>query len=121
MFARAWAPGKWTAGQILMHLLHIEMMIATRVRLALAIEGYMAQSFEQDDWMAQEAGTPPRATAMALRGLREVNLHLFRGLTPEQRARACSHPERGGINVNWFLEMLAGHDQHHVPQLEGIL
>src|SRR5437867_3210564 len=53
-FERTYAPGKWTARQLLTHLAQTELALGTRVRMALVTPGYVAQPFSQDAWMAQE-------------------------------------------------------------------
>src|SRR5688572_18182520 len=53
-FERTYAPGKWTARQILTHLAHTEMALGTRARMALATPNYTAQPFDQDRWVARE-------------------------------------------------------------------
>ncbi len=53
-FERPYAPGKWTARQVLIHLAQAELMIQPRVRLALTSADYVVQPFEQDDLVALE-------------------------------------------------------------------
>ena len=55
MFERSYAPGKWTARQLLTHLVHAEMVFSERVRFALTTPGYVVVPFDQDDWMKQES------------------------------------------------------------------
>src|ERR671912_406781 len=50
-FERSYAPGKWTARQILVHLAQTELALGTRARMALTTPAYAAQSFSQDAWM----------------------------------------------------------------------
>jgi uncharacterized damage-inducible protein DinB len=117
---RSYAPGKWTARQVLAHLAQVEMMFGTRFRQAVTLERYTVQTFDQDGWMAREP-LPDAATIInALCGMREWNLAFFRSLSPEERARTFSHPERGTQSVAWMLELLAGHDLNHLAQLEVI-
>ena len=39
-FERTYAPGKWTARQVLTHLAHMELAFGVRVRMALASAGW---------------------------------------------------------------------------------
>src|SRR6476469_1518118 len=59
-FERSYAPGKWTARQSLTHLAQSEIALGYRARMALTTPGYASQSFDQDKWMAREAGGPGR-------------------------------------------------------------
>ena len=120
MFERSYAPGKWTARQLVTHLVHVDLAFSDRIRFALTTPRYVVVPFDQDDWMKIE-NTIDGATAYAAHtALRRMNLQFFRSLTAAQRAHRFTHPERGEIDVNWILTALAGHDRHHVPQLETI-
>jgi uncharacterized damage-inducible protein DinB len=115
-----WQPGKWTARQILIHLAQAEMVFSNRLRFALAEPGYVLQPFDQDRWMAVE---PLHSAMDALNGylaLRRLTLPIAQALTSEQRARKFVHPEKGDIDVEWVLRFFAGHERHHLPQLEAV-
>jgi DinB family protein len=117
---RPWAPGKWTGRQILAHLAHIEMVFSTRLRFAVAEDGYVVQPFEQDDWMAAEPAVPALAALDVYLALRTMNLGFCRALDSAALKRIVRHPEVGDITVKWIIEWCAGHERHHVPQLEAI-
>ena len=87
-----YAPGKWTARQILVHLAQTELALTTRVRYGASQAGYVAQSFDQDAWLSLDHADGPTAldTYMALR---RFNLAMFKGLTPEP-AQATLHASR---------------------------
>jgi DinB family protein len=117
---QSYAPGKWTARQILVHLAQIEMVFTSRLRFALTVDNYVVQTFEQDDWIAIE-GQPAALTALdAYLSMRRMNLHLCRGLNDRQRKRQFTHPEFGVIDVDWLMDWCAGHERHHLPQIETI-
>jgi hypothetical protein len=78
------------------------------------------QPFDQDAWLLREAGTDGRVAFWAYYAMRHLNLQLFATLGPEERRRPFTHPERGPMIVEWVLESLAGHERHHLPQLETI-
>jgi DinB superfamily len=117
---QTYAPGKWTARQILTHLAQIEMVFTTRLRFALTSPDYVVQTFEQDDWVAVEPRTTATAALDAYVGMRRMNLQLCRGLTAAQRQRLFTHPEFGAIDVDWLLGWCAGHELNHLPQIEAI-
>ena len=120
MFDRSYAPGKWSARQLLTHLLHTEIVFGDRIRFALTTPDYVVVPFDQDDWMKVENTIDAASALAAYSSLRRVNLAFFRSLTPAQRTRKMQHPERGEIDVNWIITALAGHDRHHLPQFEAI-
>ena len=119
--ASSYAPGKWTAAQLLVHLAQCEFVFGSRVRMALTQDGYTVQPFDQDAWLRREAGTDGQVAFWAYYAMRHLNLQLFAALTPEERRRAFTHPERGPMIVEWVLESLASHERHHLPQLETIV
>ena len=119
-FEQSYAPGKWSARQILVHLAQTELALTTRARFAATQEGYTAQPFSQDDWVPLDAAASAEDALAAYLALRRMNLAMWRALTPEQRARPFNHPEYGTLNVWWIAAQLAGHDLHHLKQLMEI-
>lgn len=114
-----WAPGKWTRHQVLVHVVQWEFIFSTRVRMALAIPGYVVQPMDQDPLLEIEAPFVDVATASAaFDAVRSMNIALIRGLSPEVRATVVTHPERGRIDVNDLIVTLAGHAVHHLNQIE---
>jgi hypothetical protein len=120
MFERSYAPGKWSARQLLTHLVHAEMVFGERIRFALSKPDYVVVPFDQDAWMKVENSVDAASALAAYMGLRRMNLAFFRSLGPAQRAHRFQHPERGEIDVNWIITAMAGHDRHHLPQFEAI-
>jgi hypothetical protein len=119
-FERSYAPGKWPARQILTHLAQTELAFGNRMRMALATPGYVAQSFDQDAWMARESGLSGRAALDALVATNAMNRALFDSLSTADRVIAFSHPEYGALTVDWVIHQMAGHLIHHLKQLEEI-
>jgi uncharacterized damage-inducible protein DinB len=112
--------GKWTARQILAHLVDVEAAFAFRVRLALTAEHPTLQPYDQDAFVGLYKGIDASLAVEVFRSLRTWNLELVRSLTPEQTARGAFHPERGEEPVSLMLALLAGHDLNHLAQLEAI-
>ena len=125
-FERACAPGKWTARQIMIHLAQTELALGNRARMALATPNYAAQAFDQNRWMEIESGGAGRSglsgaeALAALLALMTMNRAFFEGLSPADLATTLSHPEYGALTVDWILNQLAGHQIHHLAQLEQI-
>jgi len=119
-FERSYAPGKWTARQILIHLAQSELAFGTRARMALSTPNYAAQAFNQDEWMAKEQKLAGKDALDALLALMTMNLTFFDGLSPADLTTTLSHPEYGALTVDWILHQLAGHQIHHLVQLEQI-
>ena len=119
-FERRYAPGKWTARQVLIHLAQTELALTTRARFALSEPAYAAQSFSQDAWMPIDGQASAHTALDAYMALRKMNLAMWKSLSAEQRGRAFTHPEYGELTVWWIAAQLAGHDIHHLKQLAAI-
>jgi hypothetical protein len=119
-FDRSYAAGKWSARRLLVHLAQTELALGTRVRFALAQDGYQAQSFNQDDWVPLDDHMDARTALHAYLALRQMNLAMWRNLREDQRNRSFEHPEYGSLDVQWVAAQMAGHDIHHLRQIEKI-
>lgn len=119
-FEQPYAPGKWSARQILVHLAHSELALGTRVRMALTTPNYVAQPFNQDRWLAREAGVSGSDAAGAFVALAAFNADFYETLTAADRQTAIAHPEYGSITIDWVIHQQAGHQVHHLRQLQGV-
>ncbi len=119
-FARSYGPSKWSVTQLLDHLAQAEMIFGMRLRMALTSENYVVQPYDQDRMMAREGRHTGREAFDAYYTLRRWNLALFRDLTAEDRERRFMHPERGEMRIAELLETMAGHELHHLPQIEAV-
>jgi DinB superfamily len=130
-FERSYAPGKWNARGILVHLTQTELALGNRARMALAAPGYTAQAFDQDRWMNAEGsggvsgsgglrGASGAVAAQALVAMNAFNRGLFSSLSASERATPFSHPEYGALTVDWLIHQMAGHLLHHLAQIEVI-
>ena len=84
---RSYAPGKWSARRVMIHLAQMELALTTRVRFALAQDGYVAQPVDQDAWLPADDRADGATALEAYLALRRLNLALFKGLTPTLRKR----------------------------------
>jgi hypothetical protein len=119
-FDRSYAPGKWSARQILTHLAQTELALGTRARMALSTPDYTAQPFDQDLWMQREPAQSGREALDAFVALARLNAALFASLSPADRATPLAHPEYGALTVDWIVHQVAGHQIHHLRQLEQL-
>jgi hypothetical protein len=119
-FERTYAPGKWSARLILVHLAQTELALGTRARFALTEANYKAQPFSQDDWLPLDSSVDGQTALDVYTTLRRLNLAMLRGLSPAQLDRPFSHAEYGELSVAWIANQMAGHDLHHLRQFEII-
>ena len=119
-FERSYAPGKWSARQILVHLAQTEMVLGARARMALCTTPYASQPFDQNAWMAHDTAISGADALNALVAMSVMNRALFASLSAADRATPFTHPEYGSISVDWLIQQMAGHQIHHLRQLETI-
>jgi DinB family protein len=119
-WSQTYAPGKWTAAQVVLHLAQDELCWGNRVRFALSVEDYVVQPFDGAEWVALEAPVDPERALAAYLALRRLNLPLYSRIPADLRARPFRHPEFGEISIDWIFRTLAGHDRHHLGQLQAI-
>jgi hypothetical protein len=121
VFARNLGSGKWTVAQVMLHLAQTELAFGVRFRLALTTPSYVVQPFDQDAWMAREPEMDGAEALGLWLALRQMNLALFRSFSAEERALTFHHPELGDLTVWGYVETLAGHDLHHLRQLQSLM
>jgi len=117
-WAQPWAPGKWTARQVMVHVAQWEMILGVRLRYGVAAPDYVVQPMDQDEIMRLEGDVIDGPTAWAaFDGNRRMNLAFALSLSSADRKRKFVHPEHGEIDVDYVLVTLAGHAVHHFRQL----
>jgi len=90
------------------------------VRFALTHDGYVAQPLDQDAWLAVDDHADGPTALDAYIALRRLNVAMFKNLSPAQRQRTFKHPEYGDLTADWVAAQIAGHDIHHLKQLQQI-
>jgi len=118
--AEAPAPGKWSARDILCHLADSEIVFAFRLRQALAEDHHVIQPFDQNLWAKTYAGGDPKDALTTFAAIRQWNIALLATVTPQQRQKRLTHPERGDMPFEAIVETMGGQDLNHVKQLERI-
>jgi hypothetical protein len=118
---RAPAPGKWSIREIIAHLADCEMVFGWRLRQTLAEEHAMIQPFDQDRFAEHYAGYDFASALGTFTALRHWNLKLLATVTPEDRHRPATHPERGTMTFWTIVETMAGHDINHLEKLEKLV
>ncbi len=115
---QSFAPGKWTARQVICHLADVEIAFAFRLRQAAAEEHHMIQPFDQDAWATPYTKLDVTAAVETFATVRQWNLLFLATLSPETLQKPVSHPERGTMTMETILETMGGHDRNHLQQLE---
>lgn len=116
------APGTWSIGEILGHLLDTEIVYGYRYRLQLGEPGSPIPAYDQDRWTDTQRGRRTRVSRLLrqIRVLREVNLDLVTSVPRTWWKRYGVHSERGKESLRRTLELIAGHDLNHLDQILAI-
>ena len=82
----------------------------------------MLQPFDQDAWSRAYDGScyTPAPARPPWHAVRQWNLALIEGLSEEDKTRPASHPELGAVTLWHIVEIVAGHDLHHLAGLEKL-
>lgn len=117
-------PGKWSAAEVMGHLVDIEFVFGFRIRTILSDDRPSFGGIDQDRWVEQQAwrSVPPAQIARCFRQVREVNLACWQSVPPEAMTRTGRHREAGvDLSLELMLRILAGHDLVHLDQLYAVL
>jgi DinB superfamily len=119
---RVWtrpSPREWSAGEVVAHLLDIEIFLSARYRWILAHDRPTLVPFDPD-LLAERLPHPTGdvgAYLEPLRHLRRANLRLWNATSADERARVGIHAERGPETFELAFRIAAGHDLLHLGQI----
>jgi uncharacterized damage-inducible protein DinB len=113
------APGKWCLRDVMAHLADCEIAWGWRLRQVLSEDGPELQPFDQDGWAKAYAAYSLEQAKATYFALRAWNVALIGALSEADKARTYTHPERGVERLWTVVEIMAGHDLHHLKMLEN--
>ncbi|SEG60563.1 DinB superfamily protein [Bryocella elongata] len=114
------APGKWNLREVMAHLADCEVAWAWRLRFAYGAESPVIQPFDQDSWAKPYSAYTLAEARATLAALRAWNVALVGALTDADKAKIYTHPERGEEPLWTIVQIMAGHDLHHLKVLEAL-
>ena len=112
------APGKWNLREIIAHLADCEIAWSWRLRQAYGEPHAVIQPFDQDTWTPVYSAYSLAEAIACFKALRKWNVAFIGALTPADRRKPVTHPERGEETLWTLVEIMAGHDLHHLAALE---
>ncbi len=114
------APGKWNLRETIAHMADCEIAWAWRLRQAMAESHAVTTPFDQDDW-AKCYKVYSLAEALGMfKALRKWNIAFIGGLKEKDKRKPVTHPERGEETLWTIVEIMGGHDLHHLAALEKL-
>src|SRR5262245_52586511 len=112
------APGKWSVGKIFCHLADCEIAFGYRWRQTAAEQYHKIQPIDQDLWAAPYGSLDANQALDTFLTLREWNYAWLTKLPKEALSKPATHPERGELTLQILIETAAGHDLHHLAQID---
>ena len=116
------AKGKWSIVQLVSHLSDAEVVLAFRLRMAVAQSGSFLQAMDEQKWAKglnyQNANVKKKLELFAT--MRKDHLALLKSLASTKWRRYGRHEERGKETVERMAQLYAGHDVNHLRQIEMI-
>jgi enterochelin esterase-like enzyme/uncharacterized damage-inducible protein DinB len=112
---KAYAPGKWSLKEMLLHQIDSERVFAYRAMRFARNDGQNLPGFEQDDYVTY-SGANARSIASLLAEYdvtRAATVALFDSFTEEQLDRRGT-ANGGPATVRALLYIVPGHEQHHL-------
>jgi hypothetical protein len=118
-----YAPGKWTARQILCHLADAESVLYDRLRRVISEPRQVIWAFDQDAWAAGlDYDTFPMDISRALfAAAREGVIHLAKREYERLGSKEFVHSETGLRTLKDEFDKIALHNAHHLKQIERAL
>jgi hypothetical protein len=117
------APDKWSAKEIICHLMDCEVVYGVRYRKILAEPNPELVPFDQDAWAANlnYGNQPLKAVQAAFSALRNAHVAMFRGLRPEAWKKSGVHQAYGKLTLLQIVSHMVEHDLNHIVQVEKLL
>jgi hypothetical protein len=111
--------GKWTANEVIGHLVDSEWVYGYRLRLILCEDNPTILGMDQDLWVAGQGYNErdPEELLEVFRTMRPFNLALWKRVLPADLERTGQHNERGPESLGVMVRMLGGHDLAHLAQI----
>jgi hypothetical protein len=117
---KTYAPGKWSAREIVCHLADCEFAFGFRLRQTLAEPNHIIQPFDQELWGRRYSSLDGGVALSAFVASRAWNWALLNTLSPDDFDTPATHPERGLMTFRTIVETMGGHDLNHLKQLETV-
>ena len=111
----AYADGKWTIKDILLHLIDTERVFSYRALRIARGDSTQLPGFDQDLYVENALATNRTLTSLIeeYKSLRQSTLTLFKTFTPEM-LMATGTASDSAISVRAIGYILSGHENHHV-------
>lgn len=114
----AYAPGKWTIKQLLIHLIDTERVFAYRILSFMRADRIALPGFNQDVWMEQAdvSGRTLKSLLREWKTVRDNTLFLL-GQCTEAQSKFVGTASNWPVSVRAYFFIIVGHHLHHLQVL----
>ncbi len=115
----AYAPGKWTVKELLVHVMDTERVFAYRAMAFARGEKQVLPAFDENTFAANSEANSrtPGSILEEFTNLRASNISLFKGFS-EQALQKHGNVPAGSVTVNALGYAICGHFIHHLQILQ---
>jgi uncharacterized damage-inducible protein DinB len=110
--------GKWNLRETVAHMADCEIAWAWRLRYVYGEKKPVIQPFDQDAWANSYEKYSLAEALGCFKALRTWNIAFIDSLTEKDLQKVVTHPERGRETLMTIIEIMAGHDLHHLRALD---
>lgn len=121
--ARHPEPGKWSVLEVLGHYVDCEWVFGQRTRAIACDDRPVLVGIDQDRWVATLDHQSRDAADLLddFSALRRINVAQWRQFDDALLDRVGRHAERGDESLRLMRTLVAGHDLHHLAQIDALL
>lgn len=119
--AQTYAPGKWTARQMLFHIIDVEGVFGDRLKRSVADAKPLYWAIDPDRW-TERLAYPERSLAIAgelFFAQHAALLEFLKSVSPAEWDRPGIHSEAGRLTVRDLATKVVWHATHHLDQVEA--
>jgi hypothetical protein len=119
---KSYAPGKWNARELLIHISDAETVLLDRLRRLASEEKPILQAFDENRWVTGllYARRDLALARQQFEAARRNVLELARTLNESVDTRSGTHSEAGTRTFQQILNTVVEHNAHHLEQLRAI-
>lgn len=114
------ADGAWSILEVIVHLSHVELLTALRLRMMAVEEEPQLPALPQNAWVARLGGESLADALEHFWSVRRQNVRLLRSLAPADIERTGVHPNFGRLTIAQLATRVRDHAEKHLGQIERI-
>lgn len=122
-YAKAYAPGKWSVRDLLIHISDTETVLLDRLRRIACEEKPLLAAFDQDRWVKSLLydRRDMQIVKMQFQAARRSVIEMASLFDDSVDAQTGTHTEAGTLTFSQTLKKVADHNFHHLDQAKAAI